>query len=148
MTGFRVGELAALTVGDVDTGRGPVTVRVSKAKARTVTLSTAALELFKTQRQDKLPAAPLFARENGEHWRSADDWRKPFKAQITRAGLRAHMVPYHLKHAAFSMLIGAGVDVLSVARMVGTSITMVDKHYGHLRHEDTRTRRDRVQLVA
>lgn len=148
LTGMRVGELAALVVGDIDVVRGLVNVRISKTKSRAVTLSTAALKVFEIQCRNKLPNAPVFCRGDGTRWRDSNDWRAPFKAAAAKAGLPPHVVPYHLRHAAISNMIGAGVDMLLVARQVGTSILMIDKTYGHLRHEDTRARLDRAAMAA
>jgi hypothetical protein len=38
-----------------------------------------------------------------------------------------------LRHSTITDLIAAGLDTLQVARMSGTSLPMIEKHYGHLR---------------
>ena len=43
------------------------------------------------------------------------------------------MTSYTLRHSTITELIGAGLDTLQVARMSGTSLQMIEKHYGHLR---------------
>ena len=39
---------------------------------------------------------------------------------------------YSLRHCAISEMIVSGIDVMTVAKMAGTSIAMVQRHYGHL----------------
>jgi hypothetical protein len=52
-----------------------------------------------------------------------------------------------VRHTAISELIAGGMDTFIVARLAGTSTGMIDKHYGHLRHEQTRVRLDAVALM-
>jgi len=40
-----------------------------------------------------------------------------------------------------------GVSTLEVSRIVGTSLVMIEKHYGHLVQETARDRLARVQLL-
>lgn len=54
---------------------------------------------------------------------------------------------YTLRHVAISEMIAGGVDTFLVAKLAGTSTAMIDKHYGHLRHEQTRARLDAVAMM-
>jgi site-specific recombinase XerD len=45
------------------------------------------------------------------------------------AELPAGVTSYTLRHSTITELIGAGLDTLQVARMSGTSLPMIDKHY-------------------
>ena len=40
-----------------------------------------------------------------------------------------------------------GVSTLEVSKIVGTSLTMIEKHYGHLVHDTARERLAKVQMV-
>jgi site-specific recombinase XerD len=51
------------------------------------------------------------------------------------ADLPEHVTAYSLRHSVITDLIAEGLDVLTVARLSGTSIAMIEKHYGHLRAE-------------
>ena len=44
---------------------------------------------------------------------------------------------YRLRHVAISEMIAGGVDTFLVAKLAGTSTAMIDKHHGHLRHEQS-----------
>jgi len=95
-------------------------------------LPPATLAFFAEQCRDKLPGAPLFARADGKAW-DKDAWKKPVKAAVAAAGLPAATTAYTLRHSVITDLVGAGLDVLTVARLSGTSVAMIERHYGHLR---------------
>lgn len=142
LTAVRPGELANANVGDLNRDQGTLTL-TGKTGTRTVTLSTAAVEFFTLQAKDKLPAAPLLTDAFGKRW-NKDAWKKRFKDAVKAAGLPDGVVMYTLRHVAISNMIAGGVDTFLVARLAGTSTTMIDKHYGHLRHAQTRARLDAV----
>jgi len=130
LTGFRPGELAALNVGDVVSGTG--TIRVNgKTGSREEVVSAAALAHFKLCSRDKLPAAPLLTRADGARW-GKDSWKKMFDAARTAAKLPAAVVLYSCRHTAISEMLMAGMDNLSIAKLTGTSVAMIESNYGHL----------------
>lgn len=145
LTGARAGEVANANAGDLDIAQG--TLRLSgKTGARVVTLSTAALSFFKGKAANKLPAAPLLADSYGNRW-NKDSWKKRLKDAVRAAGLPEDVVLYTLRHVAITEMIAAGMDSFLVAKLAGTSTAMIDKHYGHLRHDQTRARLDAVAMV-
>lgn len=145
LTGARPGEVANANAGDLDAGQG--TMRLSgKVGARVVTLSTQALSFFKALSASKLPAAPLLTDAYGNRW-NKDSWKKRFKDAVRAAKLPDDVVLYAVRHTAISEMIAGGMDSFLVAKLAGTSTAMIDKHYGHLRHEQTRARLDAVALL-
>jgi site-specific recombinase XerD len=74
---------------------------------------------------------PLLARENGEAW-TRYYWRDLLQVARKAAGLGDDVVMYSLRHCAITEMIVSGIDPLSVARLAGTSIAMIQNHYGHL----------------
>jgi hypothetical protein len=40
-----------------------------------------------------------------------------------------------LRHSVISDLVHDGLDLLTVAQISGTSVVMIERHYGHLRGE-------------
>jgi integrase len=56
-----------------------------------------------------------------------DEWNPAVKA----AGLE-HRTPYAMRHTFASLAIAAGIPSFEIARMMGTSVEMLDKTYGHL----------------
>ena len=48
-----------------------------------------------------------------------------------RAGLDRRG-PYHLRHTFATEALAAGVSIFELARLMGTSVAMIDRTYGHL----------------
>jgi integrase len=132
---LRPGALAALTAASFDKRHCVLTIDTDKAGGgRKVTLQGAAAELFKRMCKDKLPNAPLFARVNGKAWHR-DDWKNPIKAAVRAAQLPDNATAYSLRHSTITDLCTSGLDLLTVAQLAGTSVAMIQKHYGHHRQE-------------
>lgn len=146
LTGVRPGELAACDVADFDKVTGTLNIRISKTEARTVPLSTAAIEHFKAATKSRIGAAPLIPDVYGKRW-NKDAWKKPFKAAVTAAGLPDKTVIYTLRHCAITELIAGGMDSHLVAKIAGTSTAMIDANYGHLRVDKTRAQMDRTVMI-
>jgi integrase len=130
---LRPGTLAAIKVGDFNPKLN--TLRVGKDKAgadRTIKLPPATATFFTAQCKDKLVGASLFMRANGTDW-NKDDWKKPIKVAADAARLPAATTAYALRHSVITDLVTGGLDVLTVARLAGTSVLMIERHYGHLR---------------
>jgi integrase len=131
----RPGALAAATVGDLDAPRARLTIKTDKAGAgRVIALSPDALAMLKSQARGKLPAAPLVAYMDGGHWHK-DRWKMPITKAAALAKLPAATCAYTLRHSVISDMLVGGLDSLTVARMAGTSLAMIEKHYGHLLHD-------------
>jgi integrase len=149
LTGARPGELAKLTVADFNKKDGSIRINSTshgKTGFREASLSTAARQFFTEQAKGKLPAAVLLPRSDGTQW-NKDSWKDLFKEAVKAAKLPEKTVMYSLRHTAISEMVMSGMDSLMVARLAGTSVTMIDKHYGHLRHDVTRARLDAVQML-
>jgi integrase len=132
---LRPGALAALTVAGFDRRLGTLAIGKDKAGGeRRIRLPPETASFFADCARDKLPAAPLFSRADGKAW-DKDGWKKPVKAAAAAAGLPANVTAYTLRHSVITDLIGENLDVLTVARLSGTSIAMIERHYGHLRAE-------------
>jgi len=145
LTAVRPGEIANANAGDFNKDQGTLSLS-GKTGARLVTLSTTATEFLKTQTKNKLPGAPLLTDSFGNRW-NKDSWKKRFKDAAKAAKLPDSVVMYTLRHVAISEMIAGGVDTFLVARLAGTSTAMIDKHYGHLRHVQTRARFDAVAMI-
>jgi integrase len=144
-TGARPGELANMSVRHFDREQGTLELQ-GKTGHRLVSLSTSAIAFFETQTRDKIGNAPILATEFGQRW-NKDSWKKPFKVAVAAAKLPSSVVMYSLRHTAISEMIAHGIDSFEVARMAGTSTEMIDKHYGHLRHDRMRAKLDAIALL-
>lgn len=135
---LRPGALAALTVGDFDARRKELVIERDKAgNGRAILLPDAVVTLLKEQARSKLPGAPLFAQADGRAW-SKDYWKHPFKEAVRVADLPAGATAYTLRHSTITDLVTGGLDLLTIAQIAGTSVRMIELHYGHLRREHAR----------
>jgi integrase len=82
----------------------------------------------------KLPTAPLLARADGTAW-NKDSWKGPVKRAAVAGKLPEGTTAYTLRHSVISDLVHDGLDLLTVAQISGTSVAMIERHYGHLRSE-------------
>jgi integrase len=145
LTGARPGELANLNAGDFDKSLGALTLS-GKTGARTVAISSAAVSFFTDASKSKLPSAPMLATIYGQRW-SKDGWKKIFKTAASTVKLPEAVVMYSLRHTAISEMILAGMDSFVVAKLTGTSVSMIEKNYGHLRHSAVTAKLDRVVMI-
>ena len=83
----------------------------------------------------KLPAAPIFARHDGSAW-NKDAWKHPIKRAVHSAELPGAVAAYTLRHSVITDLIRARLPALTVAQLSGTSVAMIERHYGHLARND------------
>jgi len=112
---LRPGALAALTVAKFDARLGVLAIGKDKAQCK-----------------GKLLSSPLLTRADGKAW-GKDDWKGPIKVAAHAAELPPETVLYALRHSAITDLVVNGLDLLTVAQLSGTSVAMIEKHYGHLR---------------
>lgn len=133
---LRPGALAGLKVGDFDKRTRALTVGKDKnGKPRQITVPQAIADFFEVQVTDKLPAASIFSRVGGEPW-NKDAWKYPIKDAVKVAGLPSAASAYTLRHSVITDLIRARLPILTVAQLSGTSVVMIERHYGHLVRDD------------
>lgn len=129
---LRPGAMAALTAGDFDKRTAELTIGKDKTgKPRRIQLPQEAAQLLANQAKGKLPAAPLFMRANGKAW-DKNSWKRPIAAAVTAAELPADATAYTLRHSTITDLVSAGLPLLTIAQISGTSAEMIERHYGHL----------------
>lgn len=133
---FRPGAMAALTAGSFDKRLGVLTVGKDKSgKDRKITLPPATTAFFIEEVKGKLPTAPLVSRADGQFW-NKDSWKGPFKDAALLAKLPSSATAYALRHSVITDLIALHhLSTMTVAQLSGTSVLMIEKHYGHLLHD-------------
>jgi integrase len=130
---LRPGALASLTAGNVNLQLGVLTVGKDKSgRDRKIKLPESTAAVFAALTKDKLPSAPLLARADGRPW-DKDAWKAPIKTAAASAGLPDSVTAYTLRHSTITDLVTNGLDLLTVAQLSGTSVAMIEKHYGHHR---------------
>jgi integrase len=143
-TGLRPAELFGLEQHDIDRDLGVVYVRRAYANGqlkptktrlsnRAVPLQAKAVDaldrllpsdnpiLFPSSRGGRIDFR-VFGRR---HWRSAQQ----------AAGIEPHRDLYDMRHTYATFALRAGVPVFAVSRFIGSSIAMIDRHYGHLAND-------------
>ncbi len=136
MLPLRPGALAELTARDFDKRTRTLTIGKDKnGNPRQITVPPVIAEFLVEQVKGKLPAAPIFARANGASW-NKDAWKYPIKDAVKAAGLPDAVAAYTLRHCVTTDLIRAGLPILTVAQLSGTSVAMIERHYGHLVRND------------
>lgn len=129
----RPGAMAALCVRDFDARLNVLTIGQDKSgRERRIKLPPESAAILKTVSEGKEPETPLFTRSDGSAW-NKDTWKWPIKAAVKIAGLPPSTTAYTLRHSVISDLVHGGLDLLTVAQISGTSVAMIEKHYGHLR---------------
>jgi integrase len=140
-TGLRPSELFALEQRDVDRRSGVVYVRRAYANGRIkhtkTRLSTRAvpLQTIALEALDRLPPSQdslLFPNSRGGYIDFRSFGRRHWKPAQTKAGIEPLRHLYDLRHTYATFALRAGVSVFAVSRFIGSSIAMIDRHYGHL----------------
>ena len=132
MLPLRPGTLAALTVGDFDSRTRTLTIgRDKNGRPRQIAVPENVANFLLEQSKSKLPRSPVFTRGDGNEW-NKDAWKGPIKDAVMVAGLPSGVSAYTLRHCVLTDLVNAGLPVLTVAQISGTSVAMIEKHYGHL----------------
>ncbi len=153
-TGLRTNEWIALERRDLDRS-GPAVVvqrrfarRVAtpypktEGSRRRVPLSARALEAI-----DRLPprldTPLLFPAARGGHI-GLDGWRsRHWYPALEAAGL-AKRGPYQLRHTFATEALAAGLSIFELARVMGTSVEMIDRTDGHLARDSEQVIRARL----
>lgn len=128
-------------------------IPTGKTEARIVPLSTEAFSHFKECAKGKLPSAWLVSRADGSQWKK-EAWRDEIKLAAKAAKLPKATVAYTLRHSLITELVRGDrdkgvppLDIFTVAKIAGTSVKMIERHYGHLQKEHARRALERLALA-
>lgn len=141
-TGLRPAELFALEHRDLDFREGLVYVRRAYANGRVkhvktrrsmrgVPMQGMALEALK-----RLPADPttqlVFPNACGGHIDLHNFRQRHWRPALAAADIEPLRQPYDLRHTYATFRLRAGLSAFELSRYMGTSLAMIDLHYGHL----------------
>ena len=77
-----------------------------------------------------------------------DTWRtREWYPALDAAGIERRG-PYHLRHTFATEALAAGVSIFELARVMGTSVKMIDRTYGHLARDSEDAIRARLDARA
>ncbi|MHB8642675.1 MAG: tyrosine-type recombinase/integrase [Gaiellaceae bacterium] len=143
-TGLRPSELFGLEQRDIDRQAGVVYVRRAYANGRLkhtkTRLSTRAvpLQAKALEALEQLPASDnpiLFPNARGGRIDFRIFGRKHWRQAQIKAGVEPVRGLYDLRHTYATFALRAGVPVFAVSRFMGTSLAMIDRHYGNLAND-------------
>jgi len=153
-TGLRPSEWTALERRHIDRRGSAVQVRRSVVDGRVkefgktarsrrdVPLTARALAAIDAL-QPRIDTPLLFPASRGG-FIDLDNWRRrDWRPALEGAGLDAELTPYAMRHTYASFALDAGVTLFELARLMGTSIKVIDDTYGHL----VRDSHDRVRAA-
>jgi integrase len=141
-TGLRPGEWIALEHRDIDRNasvvyvrrayrNGRVKVPKTEASIRAVPLQTIALAAL-----ERLPANGrsrlVFPSPNGGYFDLHNFRNRYWKPAQLAAGITPLRRVYDLRHTFATLALRAGISTFELSRYMGTSLGMIDRHYGHL----------------
>jgi site-specific recombinase XerD len=146
MLPMRPGEVAALRVEHLKVQQRALEIPTGKTEPRVIPLTDEAVSHFKACAKGKLPAAWLIARADGSQWKK-EAWRDEIKAAARKAKLPRATVAYTLRHSVVTDLVVGGLDLFTVGKLGGTSVVMIEKHYGHLQREHARSALEKLSMA-
>jgi len=145
-TGIRPSEQYRLTWDLVDLTRKIVTIPKSKnGRTRYIPLNSLAVAAFKAlEQRSPEGAGPVFVSMRGELLHGYKHW---FEPAVIEAGIR-DFTWYCLRHTFASRLVMAGVDLRTVAELMGHQQIQMTMRYAHLAPAHTLAAVERLVTVA
>lgn len=152
-TGFRPGDLFGLRWEHVNLDFRTIRKVIEKTahhhpEPMTFPLSTAALDVLKSwnRQQGKPKTGLVFPSGRNKKRMSGTAMQKPWATVRKLAGLPDDLVLYTLRHNFASQLVMAGIDLLTVSKLMAHSdIQTTVQHYSHLRPDHSR---DAVEVFS
>jgi integrase len=133
LTGCRPGEVAKVQIEDFDGESWTIAKHKTKRKKkqpRVVYLGPCAQTLSRILAHGR-KHGPLFRPHQSRPWKYSDA-RRRFGRLRDRIDIEKDCVMYSFRHTWITNAMVATGDVAAVAEMAGTSIKMIQDHYGHL----------------
>jgi integrase len=131
---LRPGALANLKVSDFDERLMQLSIKQDKTGARKIKLPENTGTILKQLCADRPATQTIFVDSKGKPW-NKDSWKKLLKKAALDAGLSKETTSYTLRHSVITDLVHSKLDLLTVSQLAGTSVRMIEQHYGHLRSE-------------
>lgn len=132
--GLRLAECSHLQIADIDSRRMQLRVAHGKgAKERHVPLSPRLLEALREYWKEYRPQTYLFPGKTPEVPYAATSIQKAIKAAAKKAGIKKPVHPHVLRHSYATGLLEAGVDILTISRLLGHASFATTMIYLHVR---------------
>jgi len=130
--GLRVNEAINLTLKDIDSKRGLITIRQGKGKKdRNSLLSAKSLLTLRQYYRIFVPKIYLFEGERGDKYTSSS-LQKVVKQAASRAGITKHVTPHTLRHSFATHLLEQGVNLRYIQTILGHESSKTTEIYTHV----------------
>jgi site-specific recombinase XerD len=134
--GLRFSEAAHLKIHDIDSARMQIRVASGKGgKERLVPLSPRLLTELRIYWLKYKPTDFLFPGKKPGKPYSDTTIRKAMKQAAVKAGIRRRIYPHVLRHSYATGLLEAGVDLLTISKLLGHASFITTMVYLHCRRE-------------
>ena len=131
--GLRASEVLSLRVQDIDSSRMLLWVRQGKGnKDRGVPLSPALLDALRAHWQRLRPKTWLFPGHTPSGQRSLGALQRVIRRAVAAAGFTKKVSLHTLRHSYATHLLEAGVDLLTIQRLLGHRDLQTTARYVHL----------------
>jgi len=132
--GLRLSEAARLTIPDVDSHRMQLRIVEGKGgKTRMVPLSPRLLGELRRYWKEYRPDHYLYPGKQPDRPYAATSIQKAIKVSAKQAKIRKQVTPHTLRHSFATGLLEAGVDILSIGRLLGHASFTTTMVYLHVR---------------
>jgi site-specific recombinase XerD len=134
--GLRLSEAANLKISDIDSHRMQLRVACGKGrKERLVPLSPRLLQELRTYWIKYRPSQYLFPGKSPDRPYADTSIQKAIKQSARTAGIKKRVHPHVLRHSYATGLLEAGVDLLTISRLLGHASFTTTMIYLHCRRE-------------
>jgi len=141
-TGMRPGEWVALEWRDIDRdgrvayvrrsfSKGRIRCTKTEASVRAVPLQARALDAL-DQLNTGAAGELLFPAPHGGYLDLHNFRNRDWKPAQQAAGIEPFRRIYDLRHTFATFALRAGISTFELSRYMGASLTMIDRHWGHL----------------
>lgn len=132
--GLRLGEALALTIPDIDSARKQLIIRSAKGqKDRRAPLSPRLLEALRHYWTSVRSPHYLFPGKTIDVPLAPTTIQKMCKQAAIKAGIQKNITPHTLRHSYATGLMEAGVDLLTIGRLLGHKSFSTTLIYLHVR---------------
>lgn len=147
--GLRISELIHLQVTDIDSARMVVIVRQGKGrKDRQVPLSQRLLEELRRQWWTHRSRPWLFPGQTPDRPLHPSNVQRMFQQTLRRAKIAKRATPHTLRHSFATHLLEAGVDLVTVQRLLGHGSLSTTAHYLHVSRRHLQRMPSLLDLIA
>ena len=147
--GLRIGEALNITVADIDSARGQVSIRGAKGnKDRVSLLSASLLPLLREYYQQYQPKKYLFEGMGGGKY-SARSAQAVLKRAVKRAKIKKNVTLHTLRHSFATHLLENGTDLRYIQTLLGHNSSRTTEIYTHVSTKalrDIRSPLDKLNL--